>query len=159
MDQATRRVVLGIGNILNHDEGLGIAALKLLEQRLGLPDNLQLLDGGVLGLDLLPVVEECDHLLVLDAIDGSLAPGSLIELPKEQIPLYSGVKMSQHQTTFQEVLALANLRGRLPAHLHMVGVQPADMTLGVGLSPQVEAAMPQVVEHAIAVLQEWGLLA
>lgn len=159
MDQATRKVVLGIGNILNHDEGLGIAALKLLEQRLGLPDNLELLDGGVLGLDLLPVVEECDHLLVLDAIDGSLAPGSLIELPKPQIPLYSGVKISQHQTTFQEVLALADLRGRLPAHLHMVGVQPADMTLGVGLSPQVEAAMPQVVEHAIAVLQGWGLLA
>lgn len=158
MNQTTRKVVLGIGNILNHDEGLGISALKLLEERVGTQDKVEWVDGGVLGLDLLPMVEECDRLLVLDAIDGSQTPGALIELPKEQIPIYSGVKMSQHQTTFQEVLALANLRGRLPAHLHMIGVQPADMTLGVGLSPQVQATLPQVVERAIVVLQGWELL-
>ncbi|NTU84469.1 MAG: hydrogenase maturation protease, partial [Chloroflexales bacterium] len=66
---------------------------------------------------------------MLDAADARQAPGSLVELRRDEIPLYAGVKLSQHQVTFQEVLGLANMRGRLPRHLHLIGVQPADMSL------------------------------
>mgnify|MGYP001240594092 CR=1 FL=1 len=103
MDTATRRVVLGLGNTLNRDEGVGVHALAPLASRLGAQEAVELLDGGTLGLNLLPIVEECSHLLVLDAVNAGKSPGTVVELRREQIPLYSGVKLSEHQVTFQEV--------------------------------------------------------
>jgi hydrogenase maturation protease len=151
-----RKVVLGLGNILNRDEGLGIQALKLLDTQLGEHPEVELLDGGVLGLNLLMIVEDCSHLLILDAVDAKKAAGTLIELTKEEIPLYAGVKLSQHQVTFQEVLGLANIRGNLPEKLHLIGIQPEDLSIGLGLSPLVEGSLPQVVSQAQKVLISWG---
>ena len=160
MSESTRKIVLGLGNILNRDEGLGVHALNRLQAELGdRAGDLELLDGGVLGLDLLPLVEQASHLLVLDAIDDRQEPGALIELGREEIPLYAGVKLSQHQVTFQEVLGLANMRGKLPPYLHLVGVQPADLSIGLELSPRVTAVLPQVIERATTVLRAWNLLA
>ena len=156
-----RKIVLGLGNTLNRDEGLGVHAVKLLEARLRpseASDELEFLDGGVLGLNLLPLVEEASHLLVLDAIDGRKEPGVVIEMRREEIPLYSGIKLSDHQVTFQEVLGLASFRGRLPGHLHLIGIQPADLSIGVELSSIVSGRMPEVLKRAEALLQEWGLL-
>jgi hydrogenase maturation protease len=101
------------------------------------------------------VVEECSHLLLLDAVDAKQEPGTVIELAKEQIPLYTGIKLSQHQVTFQEVLGLANIRGKLPEYLHLIGIQPADLSIGLGLSEPVQKAIPQVVIRARRVLEDW----
>ena len=155
MPQPTRRVVLGLGNILNNDEGLGVRALELLGTQPGLPIGFELLDGGVLGLNLLMIVEECSHLLILDAVDAGKPPGTLVELRKEEIPLYTGVKLSQHQVTFQEVLGLAAMRGHLPENLHLLGIQPMDVSIGLELSNEVQAALPQMADRAISVLQHW----
>lgn len=156
MNEEKRKVVLGLGNLLNRDEGLGVQALKRLDTLLAGKTGFELLDGGVLGLNLLMIVEECSHLLILDAVNVGKEPGTVVELRKEQIPLYAGVKMSQHQVTFQEVLGLANVRGKLPEFLHLVGIQPADLSIGLELSPVVEKALPEVVERAVAVLETWG---
>jgi hydrogenase maturation protease len=153
-----RSIVLGLGNILNRDEGLGVHAVRALEAHLGPAAGVEALDGGTIGLGLLNMVEECEHLLILDAADGRRAPGTLIELRRDEIPLYAGVKLSQHQITFQEVLGLANMRGRLPPHLHLIGVQPADMSLGLDLSPTVAATLPAVLGRARVILTGWGLL-
>lgn len=158
--QPDRKVVLGLGNILNSDEGMGVHALHAVEAHLGTRvPGVEFLDGGVLGLNLLMVVEECSHLLVLDAIDGRRPPGAIIELARDDIPLYTGVKMSQHQVTFQEVLGLANMRGKLPPHLHLIGAQPADLSIGTELSATVAAAVPEIVARAAQVLQNWELVA
>ncbi len=159
MTDTGRKIVLGLGNTLNTDEGLGVHALFALQEKLGdRAADIELIDGGVLGLNLLPWVEEASHLLVLDAIDGRQPPGALIELRRDEIPLYTGVKLSQHQITFQEVLGLANMRGKLPPHLHMVGIQPADLSIGTELSPNITAVLPQALDRAEAVLHAWGLL-
>jgi hydrogenase maturation protease len=158
MTDTDRCIVLGIGNTLNKDEGLGVHALHLLKQQLGEVQDVELLDGGVLGLNLLMLVEDCRWLLILDAVNVGKAPGTVVELAKEQIPLFGGAKLSEHQITFQEVLGLANIRGRLPEHLHLIGVQPDDLTIGVDLSPVVSRVMPAVVEKATAVLAKWGKL-
>ncbi len=150
-----RKVVLGLGNTLNRDEGLGVQALKLLDAQLGPQSDFELLDGGVLGLNLLMVVEECSHLLILDAVNVGLPAGTVVELRKEQIPLYGGGKLSQHQITFQEVLGLANIRGYLPEKIHLVGIQPEDISIGLELSPTVEDALPEVVSKALTVLDNW----
>ena len=157
--ESNRKIVLGLGNTLNRDEGLGVHALKALEQHIaGQVPELEFLDGGVLGLNLLPLVEEASHLLVLDAIDARKEPGTVIEMKRDEIPLYTGIKMSDHQITFQEVLGLASFRGRLPEHLHLIGIQPADLSIGVDLSPIVTACMPEVMERSKAILREWGLV-
>jgi hydrogenase maturation protease len=155
---ANRKIVLGIGNTLNTDEGLGVHALDGLRARLGEIDQLEVLDGGTLGLNLLPLVEEASHLLVLDAVNVGEPPGTVVELAKDDIPLFRGIKMSDHQITFQEVLGLAKIRDKFPEHLHLIGAQPADLSIGVGLSPTIEAVIPELVEHTICVLKNWGII-
>jgi hydrogenase maturation protease len=157
MDIQIRKVVLGLGNILNRDEGLGVHALHALSNQLAThPAELELLDGGVMGLDLLAVVEECSHLLILDAIDAKQPGGTVIEMRKDEIPLYRGVELSEHQVSFQEVLGLALFRDRLPEHLHLIGVQPADLAAGTELSPTVAGTLPEVIERAMRLLTSWG---
>ena len=153
-----RHIVLGIGNTLNTDEGVGVHALPLLQQALGTLSAIEFLDGGTLGLNLLPLVEETEHLLLLDAVDAGESPGTVVELRRDEIPLFAGVKLSQHQLTFQEVLGLAHIRGKLPRHVHLIGVQPADLSVGMGMSDVVQRAIPSVLKRAEAVLKEWGLL-
>lgn len=154
-----RKVVLGIGNILNNDEGLGVRAVKRLDSQTVMADpELELLDGGVLGLNLLMVVEECSHLLILDSVDSGKPPGTVIELSSDEIPLFACVKLSQHQVTFQQVLGLAKVRDNLPEHLHLIGIQPKDISIGMELSPEVEASLPLIVERAKMKLHDWGLI-
>jgi hydrogenase maturation protease len=148
--------VLGIGNILNSDEGVGVHAVRAMQAEAQRAPAVELLDGGTLGLDLLVPVEETTHLLILDAVDAGQPPGSVVELTRERIPLFTGVKMSQHQVTFQEVLGLALIRGKLPEYLHLIGVQPVSLEMGIDLSPQVAAGLPGVVERAWAVLAAWS---
>lgn len=157
MSDDGRRVVLCIGNILNRDEGLGVHALALLAPKLAGRSGVELVDGGVRGLDLLPLVESCSHLLVLDAADTGRPPGVVVELARDEIPLFGGVKMSEHQITFQEVLGLASVRGKLPPFLHLLGVQPADVSVGVEMSPVVAAVIPHVCDRALAILAGWDL--
>ena len=155
MDQPNRKVVLGLGNLLFSDEGFGIRVVEILLAQQGAQFPVEWIDGGVLGLNLLPLVEDCSHLLVLDAVDAEQPGGTLVEMRGDEIPLYSGVKMSEHQIGFQEVLAMAKFRERYPTHLYLVGVQPADLSVGVGLSPEVTATLLAAVHRATAILREW----
>jgi hydrogenase maturation protease len=162
MTDTNRTIVLGIGNTLNRDEGVGVHAVRALEScyqpsAIGHRPLVEFLDGGTLGLNLLPIVEEASHLLILDAVDARQAPGTVIEMLGDDIPLFSGIKLSQHQITFQEVLGLAAVRDRLPPYLHLIGVQPADLEIGLELSPIVAAALPEVIRRAVAVLDAWGV--
>jgi hydrogenase maturation protease len=153
-----RILVLGIGNLLNSDEGLGVHAVRALQER-GLTSDagIRMVDGGTLGLNLLPLVEECTHLLLLDCVDAGAPGGTQVELDKEHIPLYAGLKMSQHQTTFQEVLALAAIRDSFPERLRLVGIQPVSLEIGTQLSPEVAAAMPAMLDRAESILHSWGV--
>jgi hydrogenase maturation protease len=160
MSGAGRKIVMGLGNTLNKDEGLGVHALVLLKEKLAdrAPD-VEFLDGGALGLNLLPWVEEASHFLVLDSVVSRFSlPGQVMELAKDEIPLYRNIKMSDHQITFQEVLGLAKFRDKFPEYLHLVGAQPVDMSIGYGISAEIEAVMPEILKRAERVLNEWGLL-
>jgi hydrogenase maturation protease len=148
--------VLGIGNLLCTDEGVGVHALRALASRLQetMPE-VDFLDGGTLGLDLLPIVEETRGLLILDAVDAGLAPASIIELQDDAIPRYGGMKLSQHQVTFTEVLGLAQIRGKLPNRISLLGMQPADLSLGVTLTSTVAKALPAFLDRAEIILRGW----
>ena len=152
-----RSVILGLGNLLWGDEGFGIHAMRALHHTLEETPGLEWVDGGVLGMNLLPLVEECSHLLVLDCIDAGQPAGTVIEMEKEQIPLYYGIKMSEHQVSFQEVLGIASFRGGLPGVMRLVGVQPLDFSMRIGLSSPLSLALPEALRRARAELQRWPI--
>lgn len=152
-------VVLGIGNILNTDEGIGVHAARALQSKYPDSSNFAVIDGGTLGLNLLPIVDDATHLLILDAVDAGKAPGTLVELAGKDIPLFGGAKLSEHQVTFQEVLGLAMLRETLPENLYLIGVQPADLSVGVGLSEVVQAVLPRLIQAVEVVLGGWSVFA
>lgn len=158
MTEKRRKIVLGLGNTLNRDEGLGVFSLEPLRARLSGTGEIELLDGGVLGMSLLPLVESCSHLLLLDAVDTGAPPGTVTELAREEIPLFARLKLSLHQLSFQEVLQFANVRGNLPKHLGLVGAQPADISIGVGLSQEIKAVLPEIADRALVILKEWRLI-
>lgn len=144
-------VVIGLGNPLMGDDGLGIVVARQLLSRTDLPDGVQVVDGGTWGLNLLPVIEDAERVLLVDAIDMAEAPGTLIRLSRERLPRYLATKISPHQVDLRDVLALAELRGTLPDDTTAMGLQPQTVALGTALSPvideRVEALVSAVLDH------------
>jgi len=147
-------VVLGLGNPLFQDEGLGIYMINQLMQE-AINEQVELVDGGTDALALLNVVEETDHLLVIDAVDGDHPPGTVRKLSGRDIPLLVTGRISVHQIGFQETLALAALRDRFPQHLVLFGVQPQSLDWGTELSPPVMNALPELTAQVNAQLDAW----
>ena len=151
-------LVLGIGNVLWADEGFGVRAVEALHRRWRLPANVSVIDGGTQGVYLLDHVCSAERVIVLDAIDFELAPGTLRIFRDAEVPEGSATAMSLHQATFQELLSLARVRGRFPARITLIGVQPAVLDdLGGSLSAPVRARLDEAVELAVAELRAWGL--
>ena len=149
-------VVIGVGNPLMGDDGLGLAALAVLQNEWMFDPPVTLLDGGTWGMNLLPQIEEAERLLLLDAVKGGQPPGTVVELVGDAIPRLFATKLSPHQIDLREVLALAEWRGTLPGRTVALGVQPEQVELGTELSAPVAQAIPALVARAIAVLREWG---
>lgn len=151
-----RTLVLGLGNPLMGDDGLGVVALEHLAARWAMPPEVQLLDGGTGGLQLLPPIEDADRLILLDAIEAGAGPGRVVVLERDQLPRYFAHKLSPHEIALRDVLTLAELRGRLPAELVAIGLQPGAVALTPGLSPAVEAGVPAMVEAVVVRLERWN---
>lgn len=151
-------LVLGIGNLLWADEGFGVRAVEALHRQWHFPQNVTLMDGGTQGFNLLHHVRAAHKLIVFDAIDFNLPPGTLKILTNEQVPRFMGAKkLSLHQTGFQEVLAVAEFTGSLPGELVLVGVQPEDFEdFGGNLRAAVSVQVQPALEVALACLRGWG---
>jgi hydrogenase maturation protease len=152
-------LVLGIGNLLWADEGFGVRAVEELANRYDFDESVTLMDGGTQGMYLLPHVQDASHLLVFDAIDYGLPPGTLKVVLDRDVPNYMGAKqMSLHQTGFQDVLAAAALTGRCPQHITLVGVQPEELKdYGGSLRESVRAQVAPAVEIGADCLRRWGV--
>jgi len=157
MDAPVEVLVLGIGNMLWADEGFGVRAVEALHRGYRCPAGVELMDGGTLGLNLLPHVEAARRVLVFDAVDYGLPPGALKVLRDDEVPAWGARKLSPHQNGFNDVLALAQLHGRAPEHVVAIGVQPLTLDdFGGSLTDPVRAQLPEAVRLAVAQLAEWG---
>jgi len=154
-----RTLVLGIGNVLWADEGFGVRCVEALEQRYRLPEHVRVVDGGTQGLYLVPYVQSADRLLIFDAIDYGLEPGSLHLVRNADVPRFMGAKkLSLHQTGFQEVLSLAELLGSYPEDVLLVGCQPETLEdFGGSLTPVVRRSLERALELGVQQLEEWGV--
>jgi hydrogenase maturation protease len=151
-DTPIRALVIGLGNPLMGDDGAGLAALARLREDWLLPEGVELVDGGTWGMNLLPIIEGCPCVLLLDAIDAGSPPGTLTVLERADIPRYFQLKLSPHQIDLREVLGLAELRGKLPARLIAIGVQPERIEMGITLSPPVARAVDKIAHAAVDAL-------
>jgi len=138
------------------DDGLGLAALERLRAAWDVPADVELVDGGTWGLNLLPVIEDAGRVLLLDAIDAGKVPGSEVLLLREQLPRFLATKISPHQVDLQDVLALAELRGTLPAQTTAIGLQPARVELSYALSDVLSDRLDALVQGAVRILAAWG---
>lgn len=151
-------LVLGIGNILWADEGFGVRAVEAFHRLYSMAEGVDLLDGGTQGLYLVNRVAEAERLLVFDAIDYGLKPGTLKVVRGEEVPKFTGAKkMSLHQTGFQEVLSAADLMGHYPEDIALIGCQPLDLEdWGGPLTAPVAASIEPALALAVDILTGWG---
>ncbi len=150
----TKIVILGLGNPLFTDEGLGVHLVHILTPYL--PHGVECVDGGTDGLGLLAVIERASHLLIIDAVDAGEVPGMVFEFSGNAIPKLYRTMFSRHQLGLQEVLALAEINQRLPKKMVLIGVQPYSLEWGCTLSPIVAAKLPVLLNKVNSILHTWG---
>ncbi len=146
--------VMGVGNTLLGDEGVGVRAVAMLGPRA--PVGVRVLDVGPLAPELLPDVEDASHLLVLDCVDAGLPPGTLLRLDPTQVPERRYPQLSPHEFGLRDLLALAALHDREPEEVVVMGIQPACIEPGLDLSAEVAASLPRLVDEGVALLARWA---
>ncbi|WP_020678212.1 HyaD/HybD family hydrogenase maturation endopeptidase [Geopsychrobacter electrodiphilus] len=149
-------LVMGLGNLLMSDDGLGSRVITELERRFVPCEEVSLLDGGTLGLDLLPRLEGIEKLLIIDALEMGAEPGVVFRLEGEEVPRAFANKLSVHQMGLQDLLAVAELQGNLPGVLVVIGAQSALVEMRMELSPKVAAAFEEVIAGVLTELKDWG---
>jgi hydrogenase maturation protease len=152
-------LVLGIGNLSMSDDGIGVRVVQLIAERYRFPEQVTVLDGGTLGLGLLPKVENAERLLIVDAVETGAPPGTLVRLTGEDIPLALGTRISPHQMGLKDLLAVASLLGCAPKETVLWGVQPESTGMALGLTAPVEAKLERLVVKLLQELFRWGVSA
>ncbi|MBF0523830.1 MAG: HyaD/HybD family hydrogenase maturation endopeptidase [Deltaproteobacteria bacterium] len=152
-----RIVIMGVGNTILTDEGVGVRVLEILRDRYAFPANVNLVDGGTLGLSLLGVVEGADLLIVIDAVKNQGSPGTLYRLTWDDITGRVRYKDSMHQLDLVEALTITELIFERP-EIIIIGVEPADIsTPGLSLTPMIQEKTQDMVQMVLAELSRRGI--
>ena len=150
-------VILGVGNILFSDEGIGIRVIEKLQEKFKFPENVSVEDGGTLGLALLGVISGADHLIIVDAIRNGGDVGSLYRLDRESLPKRIRAKNSLHQVDLLEALTMCEVLGRVP-EIVILGVEPSDIeTLSIELTPTIQAKVGALVQMVLEEVDALGV--
>jgi hydrogenase maturation protease len=149
--------VLGIGNLLLRDEGVGVHAARALRKRYVFPEGVEIIDGGTMGLDLLPFVEGRDSLLIIDAVDFGAGPGAIKVIEGEDIKTFLDMKFSVHQIGLPDMLFAASLAGMAPPRICLVGIQPHIIDTGLELSDALKERFGVLMDAVVEKLTSWGL--
>ena len=159
MGNAPNVLILGIGNLLWADEGFGVRAVEELHRHYDFPANVKLMDGGTQGIYLVQHVRDADILVVFDAVDYGLEPGTMKLVEGDDVPSFLGAKkMSLHQTGFQEVIAMAEMMGERPDHLYLIGVQPVELEdFGGSLREDIKETINPAIDRALEYLARFGI--
>ncbi len=150
-------MILGVGNILFTDEGFGIYVVEELEKRYVFPENVSIVDGGVLGVLLLGVMSQADHLIVVDVMRNKGEAGDIYRLEGDEIPERIRAKNSLHQIDFLEALTLCQALDKVPEAV-ILGVEPEDIrTLSTEMTPTIGAKMDTVIDMVLNELARLGV--
>lgn len=142
-------LILGIGNVLLTDEGIGVRAIKELERRYSFPAGVELLDGGTAGIELLRHIRKRDTLIIIDAMKCNQEPGTVIRVEGDDVPAAFRTRISPHQLGLSDLLAAAMLSGELPGNLVLFGVEPESIDIGLELTDRVEASVNKLLRGVV----------
>ena len=151
-----KTLVLGIGNTLLSDEGVGIHMLNWMQTHHPEIDDVDYIDGGTLSFTLAPYIEDADNLIVVDAAELQASPGTLQVFRGDEMDRFAGkTKRSVHEVSLGDLLAIAHLTGCVPANRALVAIQPQEVDWGHSLSNPVKQALPGAGESMLALMSEW----
>ena len=149
--------ILGVGNVILRDEGFGVRVAEYLDAHYEFPENVQIVDGGTLGIELTQYITGTNKLLVIDSINGGAEPGTLFRFHNDAVMDHFQEKVSAHEVGIQDVLALLTVTGHKIPEVIVIGAQPYDLEAGVELSDGMQKLLPQVVAQALDELKAWGI--
>ena len=150
-------MILGLGNRVMTDDSAGLVALDLFLERYKLPPDVDTLDGGTLGLELLSYMEGYGAILITDCVMRGCDPGTLLLVEEGEIETIFERALSPHQMGIKDLIAILRLQGRVPGRMVVVGVEGASIAIGIELTPLVAGAMDGFVEMMVRVLAGWGV--
>jgi hydrogenase maturation protease len=148
-------LVLGLGNLVHSDDGLGVHAIQSLTNDPRVLSDVVLMDGGTQGLSLLPHISAFQRVLVIDAMDVGEAPGTVLRLEGKALKNLPG-KASVHQLGFADLLVALELLGELPGEIVLLGVQPLSTEWTTELTPPVRQALEPLLDAVVAQLRVWS---
>jgi hydrogenase maturation protease len=152
-----KAVVLGVGNTILADEGVGVRVVEALQRGYTVPDCVAVVDGGTAGMELLDELSNLDFLLVVDAIAANQPPGSLVKLAGDEVPVFFRRNLSPHGIGLSDVLASLEFLAAAPRETIILGVQPESMELSMELTPTIAARVPELVGQVVDELAARGL--
>ena len=150
--------VLGVGNILLTDEGIGVRIVDELQRRYSRPEHVLVLAGGTAGMELLEPLEGLDKLIIADAVRVGQPPGSVVLLQGDEVPRFFRTKISPHQIGLSDLLAALELTEKAPKAVALIGLQPVSLDTGMALTPEAEAKVPEMLELVLAELAKAGVV-
>jgi hydrogenase maturation protease len=151
-----RAVVLGVGNIILTDEGAGVRAVEALERGWKLPENVLAIDGGTSGMEMIEELSNLDFLIILDVVKTGAAPGTVVKIAGDDIPVFFRKKLSPHQIALPDVLASLELLDTMPKEIVVLGVEFISLELGMEMTPTVAEKVPVLAAMAAAELAARG---
>lgn len=149
--------VIGVGNILMQDEGAGPRIAEFLRNNYKFEPEIEIIDGGTLGLDLLPYIEKYKKIIIVDVVDFGKEPGFIKILKGDEIHPYLKTKLSVHHVGVQDLIEVARLMGYMPEELVLAGIQPESIDLGLDLTPTVAGKLKELTEEILSILNNWGI--
>ena len=151
-----RAVVLGIGNTILTDEAAGVRAALALEQAYKVPANVLVIDGGTSGMEMIEDLSNLDFLIVIDVVKTGAAPGTVVKIAGDEIPVFFRQKLSPHQIALPDVLASLELLDTMPKEIIVLGVEPISLELGMEMTATIAEKVPVLAAMAAAELVARG---
>lgn len=149
-------LVLGLGNPLCQDDGVGVVAVTRILEEWSPGPGVKVMEGGTLGLWLLPLLESYRNVILVDAIRADGEPGTPVRIEGEEVARAAAHRLSVHQVGVGDLMDAAQLRGTLPPALTLIGVVPEAVSLGLGLTARVERALPLLIDRVLEACAELG---
>ena len=151
-------LVLGVGNILLADEGVGVRVVEAFQQRYVIPEGVDVLDGGTAGMDLLDALSSRSHIVIVDAVRTGAEPGTIVQLSGTDVPALFSNRISPHQLGISDVLAILRLIDQEPRHIALIGIVPVDLDLGLALSGAIAAKVDEMADLVADELRRHGFV-
>lgn len=149
--------LIGLGNILLRDEGVGVHVVNVMREKYTFSPEIEILDGGTMGLDLLPFIEGRDRIIIVDAVDFGKEPGHIGIVEDGDIPYALRSKLSVHHIGLSDVIFAIKLMDKMPPKMCLIGIQPDAIEVGLDVTETVKSRIQAIIDLTIRTLEEWNI--